>query len=152
MSGSALDSKSLAVFHDRIKGKTVMEAGHSGVGKSSILNTLYPEAQARVNTISVQHSTGKHTTTFAEMHIMPDGTRFIDTPGIRDFGVVEVPLNEVGQYFPEFRRHMQNCKFNDCKHLNEPECAIKLALENGDIAQERYYSYLSIMHGEDVFE
>jgi ribosome biogenesis GTPase / thiamine phosphate phosphatase len=150
--GSALHPETLKSLHERIIGKTIMEIGHSGVGKSTILNSLYPGLNIKVQSISSQHETGKHTTTFAEMHIMPDGTRFIDTPGIRDFGVVDVPTSEVGQYFPEFRRYSQNCKFNDCQHTNEPECAVKKAVENGDISQERYYSYTSILHGEDVFE
>lgn len=151
-SGSALQPQTLEVLHQRIKGKTIMEIGHSGVGKSTILNTLYPGANVKVQSISSQHETGKHTTTFAEMHIMPDNTRFIDTPGIRDFGVVDVPTEEVGQYFPEFRRYMPDCKFNDCQHTNEPDCAVKKAVEAGHISAERYYSYTSILRGEDVFD
>lgn len=151
-SGSALQPQTLEVLHQRIKGKTIMEIGHSGVGKSTILNTLYPGANVKVQSISSQHETGKHTTTFAEMHIMTDNTRFIDTPGIRDFGVVDVPTEEVGQYFPEFRRYMPDCKFNDCQHTNEPDCAVKKAVEAGHISAERYYSYTSILRGEDVFD
>jgi ribosome biogenesis GTPase len=86
------------------------------------------------------------------MHVMPDGTKFIDTPGIRDFGVVDVPTEETGQYFPEFRKFMPDCRFNDCQHTNEPGCAVKKAVEDGHISQERYASYLSILSGEDVFD
>lgn len=150
--GSAKHPETLRDLHQLILGKTIMETGHSGVGKSSILNALYPDKEVKVQEVSVQHEKGKHTTTFAEMHIMKDGTRFIDTPGIRDFGVVDVEQHEVGQYFPEFRRYLNNCKFNDCQHTNEPGCAVKAAVEQGAITQERYYSYLSILSGEDVFE
>lgn len=151
-SGTALDVKSLDPFAQRIAKKTVLFAGHSGVGKSSLLNALYPGSLAKVGNISLSHEKGKHTTTFAEMHLPSDGTRIIDTPGIRDFGLVDVPENEVGQYFPEFRKISGKCKFNDCQHTNEPECAIKAAVESGEISEVRYYSYLSILRGEDVFE
>lgn len=152
LSGSALEGTGLDELKKIVGGKTLIEVGHSGAGKSTLLNRLYPEANARVKAISAYHEKGKHTTTFAEMHIMPDGTRIIDTPGIRDFGVVDVPENEIGQYFPEIRKFSGSCKFNDCQHTNEPGCAIKEAVERGDIAPERYYSYLSIHRGEDVFE
>lgn len=151
-SGSALDSKSTELLRRELKGKTIMEAGHSGVGKSTLLNQMFPEARAKVNEISLYHEKGKHTTTFAEMHILPDNTRIIDTPGIRDFGVVDVSDHEIGQYFPEFRKLQHACKFNDCMHTNEPGCAVKAAVEAGELSQERYYSYLSILRGEDVFE
>jgi len=150
--GSAMEPNTLIELHNKIKGKTVMETGHSGVGKSTLLNKLYPGIGVKTQAINMQHETGKHTTTFAEMHIMPDGTRLIDTPGIRDFGVVDVPVKELSQYFPEFRPYLPQCKFNDCQHTNEPECAVKLAVSSGDISKERFYSYLSILSGEDVFE
>jgi ribosome biogenesis GTPase len=152
LAGSAKLPETLEKLHARIKGKSIMELGHSGVGKSTILNTLYPLKDVKTQAINVQHARGKHTTTFAEMHIMPDGTRFIDTPGIRDFGVVDVPGNEIGQFFPEIRKISGRCKFNDCQHTNEPDCAVKAAVENGNISAERYYSYISILNGEDVFE
>ncbi|MBS3913218.1 MAG: ribosome small subunit-dependent GTPase A [Bacteroidetes bacterium] len=152
MAGSALDSGSVAELRSRFEGKTIMETGHSGAGKSTLLNNLFPGANARVMAISEHHEKGKHTTTFAEMHLLPNNTRIIDTPGIRDFGVVDVPENEIGQYFPEFRKVSLSCKFNDCQHTNEPGCAVKEAVENGEISEERYYSYLSILRGEDVFQ
>lgn len=151
-SGSALDIQSLDILKNRIQGETVLFAGHSGVGKSSILNSMYPESLAKVGKISDTHDKGKHTTTFAEMYLQENGTRIIDTPGIRDFGLVDVPENEIGQYFPEFRKISGKCKFNDCQHTNEPDCAIKAAVESGDIPSARYYSYLSILQGDDVFE
>jgi len=101
--------------------------------------------------MSEAHDKGKHTTTFAEMHLMSENTAIIDTPGIRDFGLVDVKPEESGQYFPEFRPFLNQCKFNDCSHTNEPECAIKTAVEQGQIPMERFHSYLSILQGEDVF-
>ncbi|MCC7297440.1 MAG: ribosome small subunit-dependent GTPase A [Bacteroidia bacterium] len=150
--GSALHAESLKPFNDRIAGKATLFTGHSGVGKSSLLNTMFPASKAKVGIISAAHDKGKHTTTFAEMHIQPNGTRIVDTPGIRDFGVVDVPEKEIGQYFPEFRKYAGNCKFNDCQHTNEPECAIKAAVGQENISEARYYSYLSILRGEDVFD
>lgn len=150
--GSALHPDGLAELSSILSGKTVLFSGHSGVGKSTLLNSLFPEAGARVGKISDMHDKGKHTTTFAEMHLMKNNTRIIDTPGIRDFGIVDLPPNEVGQFFPEIRKFASHCKFNNCVHLSEPGCAVKDAVDDGQIAQERYYSYQSIMRGEDVFE
>ncbi|MBL7811094.1 MAG: ribosome small subunit-dependent GTPase A [Bacteroidetes bacterium] len=150
--GSALTGEGVAVLKSLILGKTVLIAGHSGAGKSTLLNDLFPQAGAKTAEISKQHETGRHTTTFAEMHLLPDGTRIVDTPGIRDFGVVDIPTEETGGYFPEFRRYQNQCRFNNCRHENEPGCAVMAAVESGNIPPERYYSYLSIVHGEDVFE
>lgn len=151
-SGSAIQDSGTQELFEEIRGKTIVETGHSGAGKSTLLNHLFPDAGATVKSISAYHEKGKHTTTFAEMHILPGGTRIIDTPGIRDFGVVDVPENETGQYFPEFRPFLQQCKFNDCMHTNEPGCAIKEAVSDGAISEARYYSYLSILRGEDIYE
>jgi len=130
--------------------KTTLLAGHSGVGKSTLLNKLYPESLAKVGAISETHLKGKHTTTFAQMYVI-DKTRIIDTPGIRDFGLVDIVKQELAHTFPEFRHHMSACKFNDCLHINEPECAVKNAVEQHTINPERYYSYLSMYHNEDSF-
>lgn len=135
-----------------IKGKTVLISGHSGVGKSSILNTLFGKPVQKVDSISATHLKGKHTTTFAEMFFLDEDTAIIDTPGIRDFGIIDIAETEIGHYFPEIRHYMQECKFNDCKHLNEPGCAVRAAYEAGEISASRYYNYLSILENNDIFE
>lgn len=150
--GSAALDEGLNDLHEQIDGKTVLLAGHSGAGKSTLINGLFPGADVKVGEISEAHEKGMHTTTFAEMHLMPGGTRIIDTPGIRDFGLVDIEPRESGQYFPEFRPLLRQCRFNDCTHTNEPGCAIREALEAGKIPEERFYSYLSILRGDDVFE
>lgn len=150
--GSALSPETANAFKDNTLGKRILLAGHSGVGKSTLMNALYPNFKARVGVISEHHAKGKHTTTFAEMYTTEDGTQIIDTPGIRDFGVVDIPAEELPHYFPEFRRFMKSCKFNNCTHTHEPECAVLDQLEQGNIPQERYYSYQSILNNEDIFK
>jgi ribosome biogenesis GTPase / thiamine phosphate phosphatase len=150
--GSALSPETANAFKSNTLGKRILLAGHSGVGKSTLMNALYPNFKARVGVISEYHSKGKHTTTFAEMYTTEDGTQIIDTPGIRDFGVVDIPAEELPHYFPEFRRFMKSCKFSNCTHTHEPECAVLAQLEQGNIPQERYYSYQSILNNEDIFK
>lgn len=150
--GSALDPNTVNEFKSNTQGKRILLSGHSGVGKSTLMNALYPKFNAKVGAISEQHAKGKHTTTFAEMFTTADGTQIIDTPGIRDFGVVDIPQEELPHYFPEFRRFMKSCKFNNCTHVHEPECAVLHQLNEGNIPQERYYSYLSILNNEDIFK
>ena len=150
--GSALSPETANAFKSNTLGKRILLAGHSGVGKSTLMNALYPNFKARVGVISEYHSKGKHTTTFAEMYTTEDGTQIIDTPGIRDFGVVDIPTEELPHYFPEFRRFMKSCKFSNCTHTHEPECAVLAQLEQGNIPQERYYSYQSILNNEDIFK
>jgi ribosome biogenesis GTPase len=150
--GSAKEHKTLEPMAALLKGKRWLLAGHSGVGKSTLLNAIFPEANARVGSISDHHEKGKHTTTFAEMFTLTDGTQIIDTPGIRDFGVVDFEPQEISQYFPEMRPYLNHCKFNDCQHTHEPECAVLAAVKNGEIAEERYHSYLGILNNEDIFE
>ena len=150
--GSALSPETANAFKDNTLGKRILLAGHSGVGKSTLMNALYPNFKARVGVISEHHSKVKHTTTFAEMYTTEDGTQIIDTPGIRDFGVVDIPAEELPHYFPEFRRFMKSCKFSNCTHTHEPECAVLAQLEQGNIPQERYYSYQSILNNEDIFK
>lgn len=150
--GSALSPETANAFKDNTLGKRILLAGHSGVGKSTLMNALYPNFKARVGVISEHHAKGKHTTTFAEMYTTEDGTQIIDTPGIRDFGVVDIPAEELPHYFPEFRRFMKSCKFSNCTHTHEPECAVLAQLEQGNIPQERYYSYQSILNNEDIFK
>jgi ribosome biogenesis GTPase / thiamine phosphate phosphatase len=150
--GSARDTTTLKPFAALLEGKRWLLAGHSGVGKSTLLNAVFPEANARVGNISNHHEKGKHTTTFAEMFTLTNGTQIIDTPGIRDFGVVDFEPQEISQYFPEMRPYLNHCKFNDCQHTHEPECAVLDALKKGEIAEERYHSYLGILNNEDIFE
>ena len=129
--------------------KVSMFAGHSGVGKSTLVNTIEPSLDLKTKEISEQHMQGQHTTTFAEMFDLSFDAKIIDTPGIKGFGVVDMENEEVGDYFPEFFELKQDCKFNNCLHLKEPKCAVKAALENDDISYSRYRSYLQILEGED---
>lgn len=132
--------------------KTVLISGHSGVGKSSLLNALLPSALQRVDKISDSHQRGKHTTTFAEMFYIGEDTAIIDTPGIRDFGIIDLAEAEIGHYFPEIRTFMKDCRFHNCKHQNEPDCAVIQAYEDGKMSASRYYNYLSILENQNVFE
>ncbi|MGB3608582.1 ribosome small subunit-dependent GTPase A, partial [Psychroserpens sp.] len=138
---------------DKVKammiGKVSMFAGHSGVGKSTLVNTIEPELDFKTKAISSQHSQGQHTTTFAEMFDLSFDAKIIDTPGIKGFGIVDMEKEEVGDYFPEFFELKQDCKFNNCLHVEEPKCAVKEALENDKISVSRYRSYLQILDGED---
>ena len=129
--------------------KVSMFAGHSGVGKSTLVNALEPSLHLKTKAISQQHMQGQHTTTFAEMFDLGFDAKIIDTPGIKGFGVVDMEKEEIGDYFPEFFALKQNCKFNNCIHLNEPKCAVKDALENNKISYSRYKSYVQILEGED---
>lgn len=127
-----------------MKDKTNMLAGHSGTGKSSLIRAIAPELEIKVGEISEYHRQGKHTTTFAEMYHLDFGAEIIDTPGIRGFGVIDVPKEELSHYFVEMRELLSNCKFNNCQHLKEPGCAVKEALVEGEMAESRYKSYLNL--------
>ena len=124
--------------------KTTLLSGHSGVGKSSLLNVLFPNMELRTGEVSGWSGKGLHTTTFAEMHDLPFGGRVIDTPGVREFGLVDIDREELAQYFPEMRNLMHGCQFNNCQHMDEPGCAIKAAVQAGQISSDRYYSYMNI--------
>ncbi|NNE76542.1 MAG: ribosome small subunit-dependent GTPase A, partial [Pricia sp.] len=128
---------------------TSMFAGHSGSGKSTLINALEPGLELKTAEISEQHLQGQHTTTFAEMYDLTFGAQIIDTPGIKGFGIVDMEKDEIGDYFPEFFALKRNCKFNDCLHLDEPQCAVKEALENEKVAWSRYRSYVQILTGEE---
>lgn len=130
--------------------KTSLFSGHSGVGKSTLVNTLAPELALRTAEISQQHAQGQHTTTFAEMFDLPFGGRIIDTPGIKGFGVVDLEPTELGAYFPEFFALQEQCKFNNCQHINEPHCAIKAQLDAGQLAWSRYHSYCQMHSGDET--
>lgn len=130
-------------------GKTTLMSGHSGVGKSSFINRLFPHLHLKTQDVSGWSGKGMHTTTFAEMFDLVDGGRLIDTPGMREFGIVDISRQELSHYFPEMRDRLNDCQFNNCLHLNEPGCAIKKALAEGLIHEERYFSYLNILDSFD---
>ncbi len=125
--------------------KTTLISGHSGVGKSSFINILFPVLHLKTQDVSGWSGKGLHTTTFAEMFNLPGGGRIIDTPGIRELGLVDISRQELAHYFPEMRVLMNNCQFNNCIHTNEPGCAVKHAVNNGAVHYERYASYLNIL-------
>jgi ribosome biogenesis GTPase len=129
-----------------LKNKITLISGHSGVGKSSLLNSLLPELNLKTQDVSGWSGKGLHTTTFAEMFDLPLGGKVIDTPGMREFGLVDVSRQELSHYFPEMRERLNDCQFNNCVHINEPGCAIKKAVEEGEIDAERYISYLNILN------
>ena len=145
---SAKTGKNIDKVKQMMRDKVSMFSGHSGVGKSTLVNTLEPTLELKTSEISTQHSQGQHTTTFAEMYDLSFGAQIIDTPGIKGFGVVEVEKQELGNYFPEFFELKDQCKFNNCLHKEEPKCAVKDALENDSLSWSRYKSYLQILEGE----
>lgn len=128
-----------------LKDKTSLISGHSGVGKSSFINAVLPGVQIRTRDVSGWSGKGMHTTTFAEMYDLPFGGRIIDTPGMREFGLVDIERQELSGYFPEMRQRLNDCQFNNCLHINEPDCAIKEAVRNGEISEDRYVSYYNIL-------
>lgn len=136
--------------HD-MNGKIVLFSGMSGVGKSSIIKSLDPTVQLKTGEISNAHNQGKHTTTFYEMHPIASGGYIIDTPGIRGFGLVDLKDEEIAMYFPEMFALSGECRFSPCTHTHEPGCAVKQAVENGDIAYERYESYLGMLEEEGKY-
>lgn len=141
----ALQPESLAQLSERLKGKTTLFSGHSGVGKSTLINQLIPGIELRTANVSDWSGKGQHTTTFAEMFDLPEGGAIIDTPGVKEFGLIDFEKEELAHYFPEMRAVMNSCRFNNCLHINEPGCAVKAAVSDGTIAVDRYASYLAIM-------
>jgi ribosome biogenesis GTPase / thiamine phosphate phosphatase len=125
--------------------KTTLISGHSGVGKSSFINMVLPNQGIKTKDVSGWSGKGMHTTTFAEMYDLPDGGKIIDTPGMREFGIVDMEKQELSGYFPEMRERLNDCQFNNCLHINEPGCAIKEAVVNGEIHEDRYVSYYNIL-------
>jgi len=146
---SAKTGKNMEAVLKLMKGNVCMFSGHSGVGKSTLVNAIEPTLNLKTKEISDQHKQGQHTTTFAEMYDLKDGIRIIDTPGIKGFGVVDIEPNELSGYFPEFFELQSDCKFNNCLHKEEPKCAVKEALEEGSIAWSRYKSYIQILEGDE---
>jgi ribosome biogenesis GTPase / thiamine phosphate phosphatase len=148
---SALTGSGMEALKELLKGKITLLSGHSGTGKSTLVNRIIPELNLKTTAISSQHLKGKHTTTFAEMHKLPFGGYIIDTPGIREFGILDFDKYEVSHFFPEIFKTARGCRFSNCLHENEKECAVIDAVENSEIALTRYHSYLSILRNEDIF-
>jgi len=146
---SAVTGKNVDKVKALMHGKVSMFSGNSGVGKSTLVNAIEPDLNIKTKEISTLHMQGQHTTTFAEMFDLSFGAKIIDTPGIKGFGVVDMDQEEIGDYFPEFFKLKQDCKFNNCLHVKEPHCAVKKALDHDEIAFSRYRSYLQILEGED---
>lgn len=134
----------VAEVKELLKDKITLLSGHSGVGKSTFINYIFPELSLKTQDVSGWSGKGLHTTTFAEMFDLPFGGKIIDTPGIREMGLVDISRQELAHYLPEMRAVMNQCQFNDCMHLEEPGCAVKEAVNNGSIHAERYISYLNI--------
>ena len=147
---SALAGSGVEELKAVLRGKVNLFSGHSGVGKSALINALDPLLSIKTGEISSYHSKGMHTTTFAEMHPLSFGGFMIDTPGIKEFGLVHFESQEIGERFPEFRALLHNCKYNNCTHVHEPGCAVKLALDNGSINPERYHNYLGLLNDENL--
>ena len=149
VSVSAIEGTGLDALHNLMKGKITLLSGHSGVGKSTLMNSLLPGVNLRTSEISDAHNTGMHTTTFSEMLKLPDGGWLIDTPGIKGFGTFDMEREELSSYFREIFHFSKDCRFSNCTHTHEPGCAVLKALENHYIAQSRYESYLSMLDDKD---
>tara|TARA_B110000116_G_scaffold220695_1_gene198941 strand:- start:687 stop:1598 length:912 start_codon:yes stop_codon:yes gene_type:complete len=152
------DCIALSVLHDDLtnvitamKNKVNVIAGHSGVGKSTLINKLHPTLNLATKEISDSHKQGKHTTTFSELHDLPFEGAIIDTPGVRGFGLVDIKKQELGDYFREFLAVTNKCKFYNCIHFNEPDCAVKLALQKGTISESRYNNYLGMLEEDTIY-
>ena len=145
---SARNSTGLDILNDKLKDQITLFSGHSGVGKSTLINAIVPNATLRTGDISNYHGKGMHTTTFSEMLELPQGGFIIDTPGIKGFGTVDMSPEEISHYFPEIFKFSHNCRFNNCMHTNEPGCAVIEAVENHYISETRYKSYINILEDE----
>ncbi len=142
---AAKDKSTLTTLAERLINKTTLFSGHSGVGKSTLINQFIPGIDIKTKVVSGWSGKGQHTTTFAEMFDLPGGGRIIDTPGVKEFGLIDFEKEELSQYFPEMRVVMKDCKFNNCLHMNEPGCAVKQAVIDGRVSEERYVSYVAIL-------
>ncbi len=146
---SSFDEQDIAFVREQLKDKTSLFTGHSGVGKSSLLNALDPNLHLRTGEVSKKFNKGTHTTTFAEMHRLSFSGYVIDTPGIKEFGLVNMEKTEIGDYFPEILKIKSQCRFNNCLHINEPGCAVMEAVEQGSIAEFRYLDYVNMVESND---
>ncbi len=148
---SALNKDSVNKVSKSMKNKVNMIIGHSGVGKSTLINTISPNLMIKTSNISDLHKQGQHTTTYSEMFDLSDKIKIIDTPGIKGFGLVDMDSNEIKNYFPEFKNLNRNCKYNNCLHLNEPNCAVINALNLNKISVSRYKSYLNLIDENSTY-
>jgi len=146
---SAMQDENLSFMEELLKNKTTLFSGHSGVGKSTIINRLIPGTKQKVQEISEYHNKGMHTTTFSEMIELPQGGYVIDTPGIKGFGLFDMDEMEISHYFPEIFRFSQKCKFNNCVHRKEPGCAVRQAVEDKYVSESRYRSYLNMLEDKN---
>ena len=147
---SATEKTNIDQFDKLLKNNISLLAGHSGVGKSALINVIEPSLNLKVQTISTAHKKGRHTTTFAEMFPLSNGGMIIDTPGIKEFGLVDFEAWELCHYFPEMRLFFNKCRYDNCTHYNEPGCRVKAEVEKGNISLSRYENYLNILLGEDT--
>jgi ribosome biogenesis GTPase / thiamine phosphate phosphatase len=145
---SALQGTNISSLGKATKGKVNLLAGHSGVGKSAVINAIEPGLNIKTAAISAYHEKGLHTTTFIEMHPLKEGGYIIDTPGVKEFGLIDFDIKEVAERFPEFRKYLPECRFHNCTHVHEPGCAVKEALKNGLVSKLRYQNYISILHDD----
>ena len=142
---TATDKSTLPALAETLLNKTTLFSGHSGVGKSTLINQFIPGVDIKTKVVSGWSGKGQHTTTFAEMFDLPAGGRIIDTPGVKEFGLIDFKKEELSQYFPEMRAVLKDCKFNNCLHINEPGCAVKRGVVDKRISEERYVSYVAIL-------
>jgi len=142
----------LTTIDELLLNKTTLISGHSGVGKSSFINYLFPALAIDTQAVSAWSGKGMHTTTFAQMYDLPLGGAVIDTPGMRELALANLDKEELGQYFPELREKMSGCQFNNCQHINEPGCAVKAAVEKGLITEARFFSYVDLWHGIETYK
>lgn len=147
---SAAEGTNMEQIKELLKDKITLFSGHSGVGKSTLINHLLPDLEIKTGEVSDWSNKGQHTTTFANMHPLPNGGYLIDTPGIRELGVIDIEKEELSHFFPEIFKASENCRFNNCQHFQEPGCAVLKAVEEKKIALSRYQSYESIYHGHDT--
>jgi ribosome biogenesis GTPase len=146
---SALKGDNVDLISNLLKGKTSLFSGHSGAGKSALITAIQPDLKLKTGTISEMHLKGKHTTTFAEMFELTKGGFIIDTPGIKEFGLIDFEDIEIPRCFPEMERLLPQCRYKNCTHTHEPGCAVKVGLETGDVSTMRYNSYLSILNDKN---
>lgn len=146
---SAKTGENISALKDVMKDKVSLFAGHSGVGKSTLINKIQPGLDLKTKPLSTVHLKGLHTTTFAEMYELSFGGFIIDTPGIKEFGLIDMSISEIAERYPEMRAIMHDCKYNNCTHIHEPGCAIKEAVDKGEISEIRYYNYLRIIENAE---